>query len=70
MYSGGILKHVLNASGTNGHPPLPPVVLQSYVSPFPLFPNSFDKELIERVVIPHSGWMPFHQRLLKLLEQE
>ncbi|GAA5881504.1 hypothetical protein JCM16303_005681 [Sporobolomyces ruberrimus] len=29
MYSGGILKHVLKASGTNGHPPLPPVVLQS-----------------------------------------
>ncbi|GAA6059839.1 hypothetical protein JCM10212_003751 [Sporobolomyces blumeae] len=29
MYSGGILKHVLNAPGSNGHPPLPPVVLQS-----------------------------------------
>ncbi|GAA5934943.1 Ice2p [Sporobolomyces koalae] len=29
MYSGGILKHVLKAPGTNGHPPLPPVVLQS-----------------------------------------
>ncbi|CEQ42925.1 SPOSA6832_04799 [Sporobolomyces salmonicolor] len=29
MYSGGLLKHVLKAPGTNGHPPLPPVVLQS-----------------------------------------
>ncbi|BGP34506.1 hypothetical protein JCM10296v2_006328 [Rhodotorula toruloides] len=29
MYTGGLLKHVLEAPGTNGHPPLPPVVLQS-----------------------------------------
>ncbi|GAA6039287.1 hypothetical protein JCM8097_003245 [Rhodosporidiobolus ruineniae] len=29
MYTGGLLKHVLKAPGTNGHPPLPPVVLQS-----------------------------------------
>ncbi|KAK4336040.1 ICE2 family protein [Rhodotorula toruloides] len=31
MYTGGLLKHVLKAPGTNGHPPLPPVVLQSRV---------------------------------------
>ncbi|GAA5973174.1 hypothetical protein JCM11641_006306 [Rhodosporidiobolus odoratus] len=29
MYTGGLLKHVLKAPGSNGHPPLPPVVLQS-----------------------------------------
>ncbi|KPV73900.1 uncharacterized protein RHOBADRAFT_45191 [Rhodotorula graminis WP1] len=29
MYTAGLLKHVFKASGTNGHPPLPPVVLQS-----------------------------------------
>ncbi|TNY18308.1 ICE2-domain-containing protein [Rhodotorula diobovata] len=29
MYTAGLLKHVFKAPGTNGHPPLPPVVLQS-----------------------------------------
>jgi len=29
MYSGGILQQVLRSPGTNGHPPLPPLVLQS-----------------------------------------
>ncbi|GAA5873608.1 hypothetical protein JCM3774_004989 [Rhodotorula dairenensis] len=29
MYTGGLLSHVFRATGTNGHPPLPPVVLQS-----------------------------------------
>ncbi|GAA5903597.1 hypothetical protein JCM8208_003634 [Rhodotorula glutinis] len=29
MYTAGILKHVFKAPGTNGHPPLPPVVLRS-----------------------------------------
>ncbi|KWU42714.1 ICE2-domain-containing protein, partial [Rhodotorula sp. JG-1b] len=32
MYTGGLLSHVFRATGTNGHPPLPPVVLQSCVS--------------------------------------
>lgn len=31
MYTAGLLKHVFKAPGTNGHPPLPPVVLQSCV---------------------------------------
>lgn len=31
MYTGGLLRHVFRATGTNGHPPLPPVVLQSCV---------------------------------------
>lgn len=31
MYTGGLLSHVFRATGTNGHPPLPPVVLQSSV---------------------------------------
>ncbi|GJN93524.1 hypothetical protein Rhopal_006581-T1 [Rhodotorula paludigena] len=29
MYTAGLLKHVFKAPGSNGHPPLPPVVLQS-----------------------------------------
>lgn len=32
MYSGGILQQVLRSPGTNGHPPLPPLVLQSYAT--------------------------------------
>lgn len=31
MYTAGLLKHVFKAPGSNGHPPLPPVVLQSCV---------------------------------------
>ncbi|GAA5864256.1 hypothetical protein JCM8547_001309 [Rhodosporidiobolus lusitaniae] len=29
MYSGGLLRHVFKAHGANGHPPLPPVLLES-----------------------------------------
>lgn len=36
MYTAGILKHVFKAPGTNGHPPLPPVVLRSCVTPLSL----------------------------------
>lgn len=37
MYSAGLLHRVLKSSGTNGNPPLPPLVLQSYVSPSSFF---------------------------------
>ncbi|GAA5825841.1 hypothetical protein JCM11251_000022 [Rhodosporidiobolus azoricus] len=57
MYTGGLLKHVLKAPGTNGHPPLPPVVLQSLEAISSLASQTFGAGV--EFVMAASSALPF-----------
>ncbi|GAA6025499.1 hypothetical protein JCM10207_003382 [Rhodosporidiobolus poonsookiae] len=57
MYTGGLLKHVLRAPGTNGHPPLPPVVLQSLEAISSLASQTFGAGV--EFVMAASSALPF-----------
>ncbi|BGP19128.1 hypothetical protein JCM10213_005631 [Rhodosporidiobolus nylandii] len=57
MYTGGLLKHVLKAPGSNGHPPLPPVVLASLEAISSLASQTFGAGV--EFVMAASSALPF-----------